>query len=526
MRIPVFLLFIILPLLLPPLTQAQPELRFSTLVTEGDAPNINNDLIIENGRLIGLRVDAIAKRVHWIHNNTWYRLDLVSRQWTRHPIDNQFDLHFPRWDVVPGTLELRAWDNGVGRVYRVDSNGVGSRIDQSFNHNNQFRHIHHLKSDGNLIAVGGNGLFHPKNFGIQFSLQSKGWHRIVGADIVSTDPYLRFGYSIFDPLSDELVIISLFGDQADPVNPGILTINTRDGRIRLRHKDLPLTFERMFRSLEIPSISAVHTGSHRMAFIHGSTNFIGASPSVFHVLDLDTYNRSLVNASISNDVDYNLRHMALFYDDSDSTLYSVDWYHHTMDGNNTLGIMTAKVDVARLHSLVEEGIEPLRNQALSPWIASAWRYVLLMLLGLFIGLWIRQRNQSSNVTAHNPLDHSSKLTLTSDPLLLNGRTWEDLFDGNYPLEAQLLTLLAKAAENGTPIVSSDTIDRVLIPNHPSPDFIRKIRNQTRKRLEESLQNILPTSNNQPYILIDRDVLDKRKTKLQLNLTVVDLTPPG
>jgi hypothetical protein len=126
----------------------------------------------------------------------------------------------------------------------------------------------------------------------------------------------------------------------------------------------------------------------------------------------------------------------------------------------------------------------------------------------------------------DPLDHTSKLLVTSDPLQLNGRTWEDLFDGNYPLEAQLLTLLAKAAENGTPIVSSDTIDRVLIPNHPSPDFIRKIRNQTRKRLEESLQNILPTSNNQPYILIDRDVLDKRKTKLQLNLTVVDLTPPG
>ncbi len=247
---------------------------------------------------------------------------------------------------------------------------------------------------------------------------------------------------------------------------------------------------------------------------------------MFHVLDLDTYNRSLVTASISNDIDYNLRHMALFFDDSDSTLYSVDWYHHTMDGDNTLGIMTAKVDVDHLHALVEDGIEPLRTQDIPPWITSAWMYSLFTSLGLLIGLRLRQRKHSSNVKPLDTLDHTSKLTLTTDPLLLNGRTWEDLFDGNYPLESQLLTLLAKAAQNGNPVVSSDTVDRVLIPNHPSPDFIRKTRNQTRKRLEESLQNLMPTSNSQPYILIDRDVLDKRKTKMQLNPAVVELTPPG
>jgi hypothetical protein len=147
---------------------------------------------------------------------------------------------------------------------------------------------------------------------------------------------------------------------------------------------------------------------------------------------------------------------------------------------------------------------------------------VITLIGL---LWVWRRNQYP-ATIRIPSSPSGKLIICHDPLLLNGRTWEDLFDGNYPLESQLLTLLAKAAQNGNPIVSSDTVDRVLIPNHPSPDFIRKIRNQTRKRLEESLQNIQPTSNSHPYILIDRDVLDKRKTKLQLNLAVVELTPPG
>jgi hypothetical protein len=189
---------------------------------------------------------------------------------------------------------------------------------------------------------------------------------------------------------------------------------------------------------------------------------------------------------------------------------------------NNVSVTKAKVDVRALKAMLAKGKLP-DEPPKDPGSPLVWPWQLAFLVtsfGLFF-VWRRTRYRIAP-----EINVPNRMMIQSDPLLLNGRTWEDLFDGNYPLEAQLLTLLAKAAESGNPIVSSDTIDRVLIPNHPSPDFIRKIRNQTRKRLEESLQDIHPTTNSKPYILIDRDVLDKRKTKLQLNLSVVDLTPPG
>jgi hypothetical protein len=107
---------------------------------------------------------------------------------------------------------------------------------------------------------------------------------------------------------------------------------------------------------------------------------------------------------------------------------------------------------------------------------------------------------------------------------LDGRPWIAHFGDGFPLEGQLLDVLSRAHIDGQPIVSSDTVDRLLIPNHPSLDYIRKTRNLTRKRLEESLQNLCPLPPGECYILTDRDITDKRKTKLQLNPRWVEITP--
>lgn len=113
-----------------------------------------------------------------------------------------------------------------------------------------------------------------------------------------------------------------------------------------------------------------------------------------------------------------------------------------------------------------------------------------------------------------------------DLVRVNGTAWSELFSPNFVLEGQLLELLARAALEGRPVVSSDTVDRVLIPNHPSLDYIRKTRNLTRKRLEESLQSVHPLPSGECYIQTDRDVADKRKTKLQLNTKWISVTPTG
>ena len=379
----------------------------------------------------------------------------------------------------------------------------------------------HIDEDESIHAIGGVGLYHPKNYGITFSEISAGWHRTSGDERVTNDPFLNGGYALKDPKKSKLILLSLFGISDRPLTPGILLMDMSTGSIRLLHEEVPIRLNLQFRNARIWQQSSVFDGSHRIAFFLATPSSDNPLVSRLIAMDLDTYQIIEIEGLNQSNTDPGPQHTVLHYNESDSTLYSVQWSHHTIDMVNFVSVSRAKVDVRALKALLAKGKMPDKpasyatSRPVWPWQAAFFA----TLIGLFI-VWRRTRRIVV------PMGIApSRMIVHTDHLMVNGQTWEDLFDGNYPLEGQLLTLLAKAAQNGNPVVSSDTVDRVLIPNHPSPDFIRKTRNQTRKRLEESLQNIQPTFNSQPYILIDRDVLDKRKTKLQLNLAVVELTPP-
>jgi hypothetical protein len=513
--------FILLLLYSATPVSGQLRLEFSTLRTSGPVPSITKEHVPTESQIFGFSMDPVGQRLHWVYEDDWYRLHLPTLTWTRHPIQNNFDLHAPRWSVVPGKMELLAWDTAVGRVVRIDSNGVPKRIDQSFNQKTQFAHLSHIEQDGTIHAIGGFGLHHPKNYGIAFSEMSGGWHRTSGDDSASKDPYLSFGHTLFDPARQELILLTKTGDDVYPVTPSILMMNMKIGSIQILHRDVPVIHERTFRSRVEGLHTSVKSGAHRIGFF--LSEYVADQPLICRLtaIDLDTHHTITIDGLNPSNSDPGTHHTVLHYNETDSSLYSVQWSHHTIDMDNIVSVTKAKVDVSALKALLAKGKMPDKPASYAtprpvwPWQAAFFA----TLIGLFI-VWRRTRIIVAPMGIA-PI----RMLVHTDHLMVNGQTWEDLFDGNYPLEGQLLTLLAKAAQNGNPVVSSDTVDRVLIPNHPSPDFIRKIRNQTRKRLEESLQNIQPTFNSQPYILIDRDVLDKRKNNLQLNLAVVELTPP-
>jgi len=503
----------------------QPVLNFETIQTTGSSPAVDLKLTIPENEISGFAIDPIGQVVHWVYRNEWYRLNLQTREWSRHAIRNGFDLDRPRWDVVPGKLELRAWDSGIGRVFRIDSNGIPTRIDQSFDQKTQFGHLQHMDETGAIYAIGGDGLHHTKNYAIVYSNVTGGWHRIEGRDMISSNPYIISGHVLKDPFSRQLLLITGYLLHEGHTARGILQLNQETGTVRILHPSHTGVGYVQYGSFTHLYSSTVRTGSQRIGFIQQPRPSNQTDIFQITAIDLDTHRITELTGPISSDIHRGTLHLMLHYDETDSTLYSLQWTHHSAESISVPIVQKARIDVDGVKALLAKGIPPQKPDTGNRGTTSAWPWQLafmITLIGLFL-VWIRSKRPAS---IHTPSSPSDKLLICPDPLLLNGRTWEDLFDGNYPLEAQLLTLLAKAAENGNPIVSSDTIDRVLIPNHPSPDFIRKIRNQTRKRLEESLQSLMPTSDSQPYILIDRDVLDKRKTKLQLNLAVVELTPPG
>lgn len=518
----ILLLAVVIPL------QAQPDLKFERLRTSGPIPSIRSLAPVSKTEISGFAMDPQLNRLHWIVGDSWFRLDLGTRIWSAHPIRNGFDLQIPRWGVVPGTMELRAWDLGVGRVVRIDSTGESTRIDQSFDQRTQYSHIRHIEEDGTIYAIGGVGLYHPKNYGVAFTEASAGWHRLSGDDQVTHDPFLSDGFSLKDPKKDKLILFSYIGEEAYPHQQGILSMSQSDGIIRVRHRDVPVVLAKQFPNGTWISQSSVRTGAHRIGFVQIPSTSPSPLASYLLAIDLDTYRILPIQALNENDEDPATRHMVLHYDETDSTLYSAQWTHITNDQLHFVTISRAKVDVGAIRTALKQGRAPVASNSSPPDPSPVWPWQAALGLSL-IGLgwmWVKNRQSVLRGPGRGDIADIPRLRLDLDPVRIDGTDWSDLFGESFALEGQLLDLLARAALEGKPVVSSDTIDRVLIPNHPSLDYIRKTRNQTRKRLEESLQKLRQSANGEAYVLTDRDITDKRKTKLQLNIRLVEITPTG
>lgn len=509
--------------------QARLPLVFETLRTSGPTPMLNMSSPLPSNEIRGFSMDPIRQVAHVVYGDAWYRLDLKRRTWTAHRIRNGFDLENPRWGVVPGRVELLAWDVGLGRVVRIDSNGVPTRIDRSFNQKTQYGHIQHIDPEGRITAIGGSGLHHPKNYAVAFSHVSMGWHRYGGADLISHDPFVADGFTLRDPVTGSFLIFAAHRYHTDRAYRGILRMEPNSGRIGILHSEYPSVTRTMYEFYVQHNETSVQTGRHRIGFVQ-QEGFV-APENMFRLsaISLDTYRVVDLQGPLANDIHPATTFAILHYSDSDSILYSVEFTHHTNDFISAVVAHQAKVDVDALRSILDGGRMPDMAahgpvDGMSPvW---PWQVALgIALLGMG-GLWFRAR-QFGDRTLPSPVGTpQAAIHIRLDPLRVNGTDWSDQFGSGFSLEGRLLDILARAALDGRPVVNSDTVERLLTPGHPSVDYIRKTRNQTRKRLEESLQSIHPLLAGESYVLTERDISDKRKSRLQLNLSRVALNPPG
>lgn len=320
-----------------------------------------------------------------------------------------------------------------------------------------------------------------------------------------------------------MILFGHFGEIANPETPGILTMNTVKGPIRILHRDTPVRLQSQFYNFSSSEPTSVHDGSHRIAFTMAGNVPNQPLLSRLIAIDLDTYRITELTGLNESSSDPGTYHMVLHYSEADSSLYSIQWTHLTIDFVNFVTVSKAKVDVDAVKAALRNGIRPEGAQKEDsktdfPLLFSFFAAVAGLAVGFILARRLIPSASDSTLTADRQI-----LSIQSNPMRLNGLPWIDRAGSDSELECKLLELLAEATASGQPVISSDTIDRLLIPNHPSPDYIRKTRNQTRKRLEEILQDVFPAS--EPYILAERDVIDKRKTKLQLNPKLVTVSRP-
>ena len=511
--------------------QARPRLVFETLRTSGPSPYLNMSLPLPSNEIRGFSMDPIGQVAHVVYGNAWYRLDLKRQTWTAHRIRNGFDLESPRWGVVPGRSELLAWDVGLGRVVRIDSNGVPTRIDRSFNQKTQYGHIQHIGPDGRITAIGGTGLHHPKNYAVAFSHVSMGWHRYGGSDLISHDPFVAGGFALRDPVTGSYLIFAAHRSHSEQTYRGILQMEPNIGHIRILHSDYPsyssvsTMYENYFQHTE----TSVQTGRHRIGFVRQKGFEAPGNMFRLSAMSLDTYRVVDLQGPLASDIHPATTFALLHYSDSDSVLYSVEFTHHTNDFISGVVAHQAKVDVDALRTLLDSGRTPdMPAHARADGGAPVWPWQVALgiaLLGMG-GLWIRALRFGDRTLPSPVGTPQAAIHIRLDPLRVNGTDWSDQFGSGFSLESRLLDILARAALLGRPVVNSDTVERLLTPNHPSVDYVRKTRNQTRKRLEESLQSIHPLLAGESYILTERDIADKRKSRLQLNLSRLVINPPG
>jgi hypothetical protein len=132
---------------------------------------------------------------------------------------------------------------------------------------------------------------------------------------------------------------------------------------------------------------------------------------------------------------------------------------------------------------------------------------------LVFGFYYRRRTNSMTDLSVTSTEHIITLVKSENgEFLLVGQN--RTIDGIPEIEQKLLSKLVEVYRSPDSYLKSDEIDMILLPDHPSQDYIRRLRNLTLERLEGLFRSAGDQSVD--YILRRPTLVDKRKNEYRLN----------
>jgi hypothetical protein len=444
--------------------------------------------------------------VYLLHDQTLVEINLNSREWTSTQFDS-IPTEQSRLGYSSYHKSLLFWDFGVGRVYQLDSTYTFNRIDNSFNHRSQYFHLPWIDQEtGSIYAMGGYGLFDFKNHLVRFNVVTGTWEMVEIVNQLDGPGLLMAVTGIFDNANQLIYVIS-YDFSFEESNTGT---KFEDFAALWRYSVSSRVWDKIYR-FNSPNIKWVQDGySDMLKTKHTRLPMImftqyGSTACFYHTES--NVLRCLENMQINEFYIHNLHGM--FWSESDNAYYFVGAQLQT--ANESFFVKIIKMTITD-----EQAFMNWLEGDVGPWYAVTrlWMTIGVLSVGLLVfGFYYRRRTNSMTDLSVTSTEHIITLVKSENgEFLLVGQN--RTIDGIPEIEQKLLSKLVEVYRSPDSYLKSDEIDMILLPDHPSQDYIRRLRNLTLERLEGLFRSAGDQSVD--YILRRPTLVDKRKNEYRLN----------
>lgn len=449
---------------------------------------------------------------------------------------------FPEHELEIGVDTLRnrllIWSAGLGHVYEAPiRDGIDiKRIDNSFPHKNQYEHGFAIDpSDGNIIAFGGYGYWQDKNLITKFVQETGEWEITLWND----GPFPRARtYPHFDIwLNGNAYIVHGGFSNVQPEKPYVtnrvplydIWSFDIDRKMWTQWDDFPIKTDEIKPSVFMTGYRSKATSS----IIQSDDLLIGIDRhhsntrgySVFAV-DLKSGKGGFIPIHADRPA-HSERVLGMAINENDRVMYIV-WAPVLINLRpspiSVTEVNLPPADEIRLHIDREYrrilGIqEPILSRY--PYWTMYIGGVIVIAIGFMTASYVLTRKAiKSNST--DGYDSSSlplavlRIQLSSvcenTAIFINDDNLSDEFTDD---EILLMKMFANNIRSGTPFLSTDLIEQTLWKSTVNIDYNRKMRNQIQKRLEDTLQRLLPKQNGDHWIISRNNPGDKRRKEYYL-----------
>lgn len=472
-------------------------------------------------KIAGLKAafDAENSRFFLMDSTKVYSFDVEAATWDLlATVDPEF-VKF-KIDYSPFHNGLLFWDQGVGRVFLMDSTQTLTRLDKSFNHQNQFGHAGWIDPQkGAIFAFGGYGLFKLKSLLTQYNPSKQEWNESYISNKHQWPAPQILPSAFPDTKNGKVYFLGLNMSHADyytrdyPIEKKeVKAFWEYDIEMNLwtRLAELPQEFHgktAIYKDMNLTNYS-VHP---ELSFLLFSRENDIASMSSKGLIAFDLETKSF-KKMIEIEPDFNdlESYLSVYWSASDEVFYVLSFeFNHTQ---SRVVIHPYKIEIkdetAFLDRLRYEDGTQFSNVSI---------LIAMLLISAPFGAWVmyKYRTHRTSKQVQHKLQHDKIMVkfdhMRNMEVTYLGKTMDKLPEGEW----LLLKMLSLSSFEKDVYLVSDDIEKALLPSHPSQDYTRRFRNLTMDRLIGYLTTFTGNPSKE-FILKRPTLLDKRKFEYRLN----------